>query len=158
MPESMPEPQPPLDSDNDGVIDELDDCQGTRKHLIVGKDGCAVFDGIVEGIEFNKNSAQLTSAARIILDGVASTLKDFPQAQVSIAAHTDSWGADDYNQTLSERRADAVVNYLVSRALQRSRFSSEAFGESAPIQSNKTAAGRAKNRRVEIVASNGVAK
>ena len=72
--------------------------------------------------------------------------------QVEVSAHTDSVGSESYNQGLSERRAQSVVDYLSARGLDRYRLNPTAFGESSPIDTNETAEGRARNRRVELYA------
>jgi OOP family OmpA-OmpF porin len=69
---------------------------------------------------------------------------------VEVAGHTDSVGTDSYNQGLSERRAQAVVNYLVAKGINASRFKARGYGESEPVADNATDEGRAENRRVEL--------
>ncbi len=85
-----------------------------------------------------------------VLDSVALVLKEFKNTRVKVSGHTDSVGSDASNQTLSERRAQAVTDYLVSRGVARGRFNVHGYGERYPIASNDTEAGRAANRRVEI--------
>ena len=81
---------------------------------------------------------------------IANILKEYPTAKFSIEGHTDSQGKDALNQKLSEDRAAAVKNYLIENGIASDRLSSVGYGESKPIDSNKTAAGRANNRRVEV--------
>lgn len=102
------------------------------------------------GITFGFDSATLDPGFYPVLDNVANTLQEYNQTVIEVAGHTDSVGTDAYNQTLSERRANAVGNYLMSRGLMRDRFIIVGAGESRPIASNDTDAGRAQNRRVEI--------
>ena len=78
-------------------------------------------------------------------------MKDKPDLRVSVEGHTDSVGSVAYNQTLSERRAKTVRDYLVSQGIDASRITTRGFGKSKPIASNDTAEGRAENRRVEII-------
>jgi outer membrane protein OmpA-like peptidoglycan-associated protein len=85
------------------------------------------------------------------LDGVASVLNQYPQTTIDIIGHADSTGPDDYNQALSERRAASVADYLVRRGVMSGRLYVAGRGESDPIASNATDAGRAQNRRVEVV-------
>ena len=85
------------------------------------------------------------------LGRVAQTLNQYPQTVIDVVGHADSTGADAYNQTLSERRAVSVANYLVSRGLLRDRLFVAGRGETQPIASNATEQGRAQNRRVEVV-------
>ena len=84
-------------------------------------------------------------------DQVADVLKEYNQTYIDVYGHTDSNGSDAYNQTLSERRASAVAGYLTTHGVQSARIGTRGFGETQPIASNDTEAGRAQNRRVEIV-------
>jgi outer membrane protein OmpA-like peptidoglycan-associated protein len=84
------------------------------------------------------------------LNQVAQTLGSYNQTYIDVLGHTDSDGSDAYNQSLSERRAGAVADYLSSRGVARARMGIRGYGESAPIASNATAEGKAQNRRVEI--------
>ncbi|MEP7236941.1 MAG: OmpA family protein, partial [Ferruginibacter sp.] len=81
-------------------------------------------------------------------------LNENPTFKVQIDGHTDSQGGDDYNQKLSDERAASVKAYLMSKGIAEGRLSSAGYGESKPVADNKTAAGRAKNRRVEMTLSN----
>lgn len=85
-----------------------------------------------------------------VLDNVVSTLQQYNQTIIEVAGHTDSVGTDSYNQQLSQRRAEAVAGYMGSRGILRDRMITVGAGETRPISSNDTDAGRAQNRRVEI--------
>jgi outer membrane protein OmpA-like peptidoglycan-associated protein len=85
-----------------------------------------------------------------VLDSVVLVLQEFDQTVIVVAGHTDSRGADDYNQDLSERRAESVAKFLRSRDIVEARIETVGFGEKVPLASNETAAGRAQNRRVEL--------
>ena len=113
---------------------------------------CAGLDGVLDGVKFHTNSAELTSGSIDILENISRKLSTCESLQVEISAHTDSRGAEAYNQALSERRAQSAVNYLSASGLDRSRLTATAFGESSPIDSNASAEGRARNRRVELYA------
>lgn len=143
----------PLDGDGDGVVDGLDQCKSTEAGAVVDADGCAIFDGVLEGVNFFSASARLTPKAKRILDGVVVTLKKYPRAKIEVNAHTDSVGTENYNQNLSERRADTVIRYLDSKGIKRQNLKAGAFGESKPVASNDNPQGRARNRRVELQAS-----
>jgi len=84
------------------------------------------------------------------LNAVATVLNGFPETQVIVTGHTDSTGSAAHNQRLSERRAMAVVQYLTAQGVNPARLEGRGMGEMAPIASNRTASGRAQNRRVEI--------
>jgi outer membrane protein OmpA-like peptidoglycan-associated protein len=104
----------------------------------------------LEGVHFAFDSAQITPEGRMILDEQAETLMDNPGLQVEITGHTDAIGTEAYNQDLSERRAQSVKEYLVSKGVAAGRLKTVGYGESRPIASNDTAEGRAENRRVEL--------
>ena len=99
---------------------------------------------------FDTGASQLQPGAYDRLRTLANTLNNYPQSQVIIKGHTDSTGADAANQRLSEVRADRVRDYLVSEGVAASRISAIGFGETMPVASNATEAGRAQNRRVEV--------
>ncbi|WHO41205.1 OmpA family protein [Sphingobium sp. AP49] len=102
------------------------------------------------GITFAFNDASVQPQFRPTLDDVASVLAQYPKTYIDVYGHTDSDGADAYNQTLSERRAQSVANYLSSHGVQSARIATRGFGETQPIASNATEEGKAANRRVEI--------
>ncbi|MEA1072637.1 OmpA family protein [Sphingomonas sp. LY160] len=102
------------------------------------------------GITFAVDRYDVQPGARSTLDEVARTLSSYNQTYVDVLGHTDSDGSDAYNQGLSERRANAVADYLSSRGVARARMGVRGFGETAPIASNATIEGKAQNRRVEI--------
>jgi OOP family OmpA-OmpF porin len=112
-------------------------------------DECA---GVIRlrGVNFDFDRAEIRPASRPILDQAAERLRKCGGEQLRVEGHTDSIGADAYNQDLSERRARAVRDYLVSKGVTGSRISSAGFGESKPISTNDTPEGRFLNRRVEV--------
>ena len=101
-------------------------------------------------ITFAFDSANLAPQFYPVLDNVASTLVQYNQTMIEVAGHTDSVGSDQYNQRLSEQRAQAVANYLSGKGVLQQRMLVVGAGESRPIASNDTETGRAQNRRVEI--------
>lgn len=102
------------------------------------------------GVTFAFDSANLRPEFHGTLDRVAETLREYGQTIIEIAGHTDSVGSEQYNQSLSERRARAVADYLVARGVSRDRLIIVGAGETRPVASNETEAGRAENRRVEV--------
>ncbi|RON87482.1 hypothetical protein BK635_05625 [Pseudomonas chlororaphis] len=154
------------DEDGDGVPDSRDKCPGTPKGVHVDANGCppepvAVVEEVVvvkeetiviRDVHFEFDSARLTAADKAKLDTIATRLKqEAPSAQLRVTGHTDSVGSDAYNQRLSEKRARSVTEYLISAGVPRSSFVSVVgAGESQPVADNKTADGRAMNRRTEI--------
>ncbi|MCB1754195.1 MAG: OmpA family protein [Gammaproteobacteria bacterium] len=148
-----PEPVPVVqvvDADHDGVNDENDHCPGTLPGKPVNAVGCDMFDGVMEGVNFESGSASLTAEARAILDDAADTLRAYPQIRLAISAHTDNQGDAAANMQLSKQRVISVARYLIERGVDGKRIKAMAFGESRPIARNDTPEGRAKNRRVEF--------
>ncbi len=135
---------PLVDNDQDGVIDPKDKCPNSPKGAIVDKDGCWAFHGVL----FDFDSDKIKSTNDPLIANAVHVLKLNPQLSIEIQGHTDSYGKDAYNQKLSERRALAVKNELVRQGVASSRLSTAGFGESDPVDTNETDAGRAYNRRV----------
>ena len=98
--------------------------------------------------DFDKAVVKPTGKAK--LDEVIGQIKGIALEVIIAVGHTDSVGSDKYNQRLSQRRADAVKGYLVSKGIEPNRIYTEGKGEKQPVADNKTSEGRAKNRRVEI--------
>lgn len=105
---------------------------------------------ILEGVNFASNKAVLRENATRILDLVAQSLIDHPDVKVEIGGHTDSDGKDEYNLTLSEKRAKAVMDYLVKKGVPAEQLTFKGYGETQPIADNTTPEGKAQNRRVEL--------
>lgn len=101
-------------------------------------------------VNFAFNSSELSSATKTNLDKLAKVLVNNPDTNINIYGHTDSKGTDAYNMTLSEKRANSVVNYLASHGVKKNRMFAKGMGESDPVATNETEAGRAENRRVEF--------
>ncbi len=102
------------------------------------------------GITFDFNSFAVKPQFQATLNEVAQTLGAYPSTMIDVLGHTDSVGTHEYNQRLSEQRAQAVANYLMSRGVAQVRIATQGYGETMPIADNATDAGRAANRRVEI--------
>ena len=108
-----------------------------------------VFDS--RRLQFDVDSADITDGSEVTLAPVVTLLRDYPQISIEITGHTCWLGSDEYNLVLSEKRADAVAVYLVGRGIDAKRLFVKGAGESEPLESNLTEAGRRSNRRVEIV-------
>jgi OOP family OmpA-OmpF porin len=148
-----PVPAQIVDADNDGVPDQNDACPGTLAGLATDNRGCASQSPQVvrlEGVNFELNSATLTSDATQILLRVADALRGEPTLRAEIAGHTDSSGSDDYNQRLSQQRAESVLQFLANQGIDRTRLVARGYGESRPLTDNGSEAGRERNRRVEF--------
>lgn len=157
-PPPPPPPPPPVekkenpDLDGDGVPNERDKCPNTRPGAVVDLDGCEV-EAVIElkGVHFDFDKDTLRPDAIAILNDAAALLNEHERVVVEVAGHTDSVGSDQYNQGLSERRANRVRDYLASKGVRASRLSARGYGESRPVSTNDTSEGRADNRRVELV-------
>ncbi|MDR5874391.1 OmpA family protein [Halomonas sp. CUBES01] len=122
--------------------------QGSR--IEVDRRGDDIVLNMPSSVTFGFDSAELTSEARSALNEVANVVSQYTDTRVNIAGHTDSTGDDAYNQRLSERRAQAVGSYLGQNGVSPARLNTRGYGESQPVASNNTEAGRSQNRRVEI--------
>ena len=141
-------PVPVADSDGDGVRDDRDRCPGTLAGVAVDAVGCEQIRP--KSVYFDTESAVLSARAKDKLDAAAEVLARHPDLQFEIAGHADSRGPEDYNQALSERRAEAVRHYLESKGIDSARMTTRGYGESQPVASNDTLLGQSDNRRVEL--------
>jgi OmpA-OmpF porin, OOP family len=144
------------DTDGDGINDEEDKCVDRKGTVANG--GCpeiakAIVDKIAyaaKNVFFATGSAKLLPKSYKGLDEVVKLLKEDESLLLDVSGHTDNTGKEEKNQILSENRAAAVKNYLVSKGIAESRLVSAGYGSSKPVADNKTAAGKAKNRRTEL--------
>lgn len=144
------------DRDGDKVLDKDDKCPDVAG--TVANNGCPEvteeaikrLNDYAKTILFDSGKASFQQQTFPVLQAITAILKEYPTANFSIEGHTDSDGKDATNQKLSEDRAAAVKNYLVENGIAASRLTSAGFGESKPIDTNKTKAGKANNRRVEV--------
>jgi len=147
-PTPAPAPAPkPMDSDGDGVTDNLDQCPNTPMGATVDARGCWTYEAVVL---FGFDSAEIKSVAYPMLDEASDILKKNPELNVEIDGHTDNMGPADYNMKLSERRANAVMEYFISKGIDAKQLTIKGFGLTKPAAGNDTEEGRAKNRRVEL--------
>ena len=116
----------------------------------VTRDGDNIILNMPGNVTFATNSADINGDFFSVLDSVSIVVDEFDKTLVEIMGHTDSTGADEYNQTLSEKRANAVSKYFQSRDIQPLRLATYGYGEDYPVASNDESAGRSLNRRVEI--------
>jgi outer membrane protein OmpA-like peptidoglycan-associated protein len=153
------------DNDGDGKIDfpadmgcssqddtdEADPCRTPAAGERVSLTGCGTGDLIVlQGVTFEFDKSRLTSNAKTILDTVTDELISHSNILFEIGGHTDSKGSDEYNQRLSEQRAETVMRYFVGKGVAAQRMTSVGYGESQPVADNETDEGRELNRRIEI--------
>ncbi|MBC8643325.1 OmpA family protein [Flavobacterium lindanitolerans] len=144
------------DRDGDGVFDKDDRCPDVKG--TVANHGCPEIteeqvnklNAYAKTILFNSGKSTFKPETMPVLEAINAILKEYPTSRFSIEGHTDSDGSNALNQTLSENRAAAVKNYLIENGIESSRLRSTGFGETKPIDTNKTAKGKANNRRVEV--------
>jgi outer membrane protein OmpA-like peptidoglycan-associated protein len=117
----------------------------------VQRQGDNILLNLPEGVTFDVGRSDIKPQFYGALDSVADTLRQYDQTRIEISGHTDSTGSADFNQRLSENRANSVKGYLGGRGVARERMYAVGFGKTQPIADNGTAEGRARNRRVEIV-------
>jgi outer membrane protein OmpA-like peptidoglycan-associated protein len=148
------------DSDGDGVPNTRDRCPDTPKGEAADANGCTILfqkgtrSVILRGVNFLPGRATLTPQAREVLRDVASQLVENPQYRVQISGHTDSRGTRVKNLRLSLARARTVETFLEANGVPATQVTAKGFGPDVPLTSNKTAAGRARNRRVELNRTN----
>jgi outer membrane protein OmpA-like peptidoglycan-associated protein len=144
-----------LDSDLDGLLDDEDQCPYTPKNVTVNNLGCAKYDGeigdLIANVQFEINSASLTEPSKIALNEIVSMLATYTAVNIEVQAHSDNTGRASYNKRLSQKRSEVVVRYLAGKKISLDRLKALGFGEEHPVADNKTAKGRAKNRRVEFI-------
>jgi outer membrane protein OmpA-like peptidoglycan-associated protein len=116
----------------------------------VNRDGESLLVNFPASLTFAVDSAEIRPEFYSTMDQVSGTLNRYPQSYLDVIGHTDSTGSDAYNQSLSERRAGSVSNYLRSRGVIPERIAAYGVGETQPIASNATTDGRQQNRRVEL--------
>jgi outer membrane protein OmpA-like peptidoglycan-associated protein len=150
----------PADTDGDGVTDDADRCPSTPAGVKVDAEGCQIlFEEakktlILEGVNFETGKATLTPESEAILNGVAESLVANEEIKVQVGGHTDNTGTRAVNQRLSKARAETVRKYLVDHGVAADRLTAVGFGPSKPVATNRTAEGRAQNRRVELTRTN----
>jgi OOP family OmpA-OmpF porin len=145
--------RPRLDSDGDGVDDAHDQCPNTPKGLKVDAHGCVIEQQTIrlEGVNFGFNQAQLTAAAQAVLDQVAATFIGQPSLHAEVAGHTDLVGSARANLKLSQRRAQAVREYLIAKGVPAQRLDARGYGKTQPLITPETTdLDRERNRRVEL--------
>ena len=140
-----------FDSDGDGVVDSRDRCPDTEKGTPVDNHGCDLAPAHeIVGVNFEFDSARLTADSVATLNDALAILKRHPNLEVEIVGHTDSSGPEDYNLGLSQRRAQAVLDYMVAHGANAANLTAKGYGESQPLADNGSREGRAANRRVEF--------
>lgn len=144
------------DSDGDGMYDNEDKCPtaaGPRSNKgcpELTKEEKAKLENVIKNVQFETGKAVLLKKSYAVLDEVVALMVKYPEYKLRISGHTDNVGDDKFNQTLSENRAKACYDYLVSKGVVAARMSHTGYGETRPVGDNKTKAGRDMNRRVDF--------
>jgi outer membrane protein OmpA-like peptidoglycan-associated protein len=151
---------PDPDNDKDGIADVNDKCpnEPETKNGFQDEDGCpdevpeAVkkFTGVVKGITFRRNSADIKASSFPLLKQAVKTFKDYPQLRIEVSGHTSNDGKRDFNVKLSKKRAESVKAFLTSAGIDESRVLTVGYGPDKPIEDNTTKVGQEKNRRIEF--------
>jgi OOP family OmpA-OmpF porin len=148
----MPIAVAPLDSDQDGVSDDLDKCPSTPAAAVVDAAGCPKrlernFISYLD-VKFGFGKHDIEGDAHAEIRKVSTFMKQYPSVKVTVEGYTDDTGPAEFNRVLSRERADAVIAALVADGVSANRLSPAAYGETHPAATNETAAGRRENRRV----------
>jgi outer membrane protein OmpA-like peptidoglycan-associated protein len=146
----------PMDTDKDSIPDYLDKCPNSVRGVKIDKNGCPVnkkedLDKLKTGINFKSGSTILTKPSYGTLDDIVYLMQKFADVNLEIQGHTDNVGDTEYNENLSQGRAQSVVDYMIRKGIKVNRLRAVGYGPHKPIADNKTKKGRAKNRRVELV-------
>jgi outer membrane protein OmpA-like peptidoglycan-associated protein len=145
------------DSDGDKIADVSDRCPNTPNGQAVDENGCPILfqrgatTVTLQGVAFATGKSTLTPASEAVLQDVAKQLAASPEVRVQVAGFTDNTGSRSANIKLSQKRAATVEKFLEANGASPAQVTSKGFGPDNPVASNKTAAGRAKNRRVELI-------
>lgn len=140
-----------VDSDQDGITDNEDKCPMTAVAVKVDSTGCELEDSFVlKNVNFVSGSAVLEVESKNNLNDVVVILSKYTDINVEIAGYTDNRGNVDFNQRLSQKRAESVTAYLVSQGIDSTRMQAKGYGIESPIADNNTSQGRSNNRRVEL--------
>jgi len=150
------------DTDGDGVLDKDDNCVSVAgpasnngcPEPVISEEASKSIGDFASSILFNTGRSSFKSGMTKQLDAIAALMNEFSKANFVIEGYADSTGGDKINAKISAKRANVVMKYLVSKGVDASRLAAKGYGASNPADSNKTRAGRAKNRRVEIKVSN----
>jgi OOP family OmpA-OmpF porin len=160
QPGIAPDGCPPKDTDGDGLLDPDDRCprDAETKNNFEDQDGCPDelpeqvkrFTGVIKGITFDNGKAKIRMTSLPLLDDAVSVLKSYPNLRLRISGHTDNKGKATKNMRLSEDRAAAVKEYMVTRGIESRRIETRGVGADEPIADNGSSTGRAQNRRIEF--------
>ncbi len=157
---------PDIDNDKDGIPDLKDKCPNEPETFngIDDEDGCPdkkekkevnmPQHQIMHGVNFKSGRSEMTPDSRYQVDKLVETLKEYPEVTVEVRGHTDSIGRYETNMRLSQERAESVRQYLIRKGVAPDRIRAVGYGPSVPVADNRTASGRAKNRRIEIRRTN----
>ena len=139
-----PDDRCPKDAETKNNFEDQDGCPDEVPEVV------KKFTGVIKGINFDSGKAKIRSSSFPLLDDAVGVLKQYPTLRLRVSGHTDNKGKKAKNQKLSEDRAAAVKEYLVSKGIESTRVETRGVGPDEPIADNKTNAGRTQNRRIEF--------
>jgi outer membrane protein OmpA-like peptidoglycan-associated protein/opacity protein-like surface antigen len=144
-----------IDSDADSIPDGIDKCPDTGAGILVDEFGCPrakpLTGTLTLNIQYESGSFEPDAQAKLSLDELALTMQSYPNLRIEVNGYTDALGSISGNLRLSQKRSDAVKEYLINKGVSPDRVSAKGFGEETPVADNGTPEGRQKNRRIEIV-------
>ena len=143
-------PQAPADSDLDGLIDEQDSCPQSPTGFPVGKDGCGLLDGDIQGLRFENDSTTLVQGSTDALDELAQLLVEHPDARIQLYSHTDATGSETEQSRRTRGRLRSVGVYLVNQGVRSNQLVLRSFAAKRPEFDNNTEQGRLDNNRIEV--------
>jgi len=153
---------PDYDNDNDGIPDSTDKCPSLSETFnnfndddgcpdTVKKESSLPQQQILKDVQYRNNGPELTFSSYQYIEPIIRQMKLFPELEIEIRGHTDTLGNYSKNMKLSQMRAESVRQYLISKGIDSKRIRAVGFGATVPIADNRTASGRAQNRRIEII-------
>ena len=143
-------PKPSVDSDRDGISDDQDACLDTRRGVQVDAFGCAVTNGVVDGLEFEANTEVFKPGATRVLDRIVTEMRAAPSSRITISVHTDNSLPKNQAKQITTKQVIKIVKYLAKRGVSTKRIVARSYGSTQPLVDNITDANRSRNRRVEI--------
>ncbi len=139
------------DADGDRVPNANDQCPGSTRGFPVRANGCALFDGVLSGVNFSPRSSLLLPESTAQLDYLANVLNQYPEARIELHSHTDDQGSVREQAILTRGRLRTIGTYLVGRGVKANRLTLRSFGGTRPLYDNSTSEGRAGNNRIEVL-------
>ena len=139
------------DTDGDGVVNDVDSCSGSTAGYPVRDNGCALFDGVLTGVTFVDQTAELVDGANVQMDYLANLLKQYPESRIELMAHTDLRGTLRDQSILTRARLRTVGTYLVQKGIRSNRLVLRSFGGTRPLAGSGAVDSQVRNNRIEVI-------